>query len=173
MWAIAITWRQSLPSSLVVVNNLSELFSSDTIWPIDTKLGINVSWGILHRTDVGIFDSLKNMAALTKNRTKGSDSIFSHTSPKPLCLAKFWQWVKVFSVIYLWCNFRLNLCSHVRVIALFQCFLLFLMLFLSKIFTSDTIWPIWTKLGMSVPLGILHRTGLGIFYLSKIMAVIT
>ena len=26
-------------------------------------------WGILHRDDVGIFDSSKNMTAITKNRT--------------------------------------------------------------------------------------------------------
>ena len=33
------------------------------------KLGMNVPWGIVHRTDVGIFDPLKNMATVTKNRT--------------------------------------------------------------------------------------------------------
>ena len=34
-------------------------------------------------------------------------------------------------------------------------FLLFLLLYLSKIFSSDTAWPIWTKIGMNVPWGIL------------------
>ena len=48
--------------------------------PIGTKPG---SWGILHRTDVGIFDPSKNIAAVTKNRTKAPDSSFS------LGLAKF------------------------------------------------------------------------------------
>ena len=34
-----------------------------------TLLDMNVPWGILHRTDVGIFDPSKNIAAVTKNRT--------------------------------------------------------------------------------------------------------
>ena len=40
--------------------------------------------------------------------------------------------------IYLWSNFHFVQFSHVRVIALFRRFLLFLMLFLSKIFSSET-----------------------------------
>ena len=62
--------------------------SSDTTGPIGTKLGTNISWVIVHRTDVGIFDPLKNMAAITKNRTNWSDSSFSYIYPKPLGLAK-------------------------------------------------------------------------------------
>ena len=48
---------------------LSKIFSSDTTLPIGTKLGMNVPWGILHRTGVRIIDFMKNMAAITKNRT--------------------------------------------------------------------------------------------------------
>ena len=43
---------------------------------------MNIPWGILHVTDVGIFDLSKNVAAVTKNRTWGTDSSFSHISPK-------------------------------------------------------------------------------------------
>ena len=68
---------------------LSKIFSFDTILPIETKLGISVPWGVLHRIEVGFFDLSKNMATVTKNRTWGSDSSFSHISPKPLGLAKF------------------------------------------------------------------------------------
>ena len=52
---------------------------------------MNVPWGILRRTDVGVFDQSKNMAAVTKNRTYGSDSSLSYISPKPLGLAKLFQ----------------------------------------------------------------------------------
>ena len=54
---------------IVVINCFSKLFSSDTSRPIGTNLGMNVPWGILHRTGVGIFDPSKNMAAMTLNRT--------------------------------------------------------------------------------------------------------
>ena len=47
------------------------------------------------------------------------------------------------------------------------------MLFLPKIFSSDTTGPIGSKFGMNVPWGILHRNGVGNFDLSKNMAVIT
>ena len=63
--------------------------------------------------------------------------------------------------IYLPSNFHFNLFSHVGVIALIQRFLLFLMLFLSKIFSSETILSIEAKLSMSVPWGILHRYEVG------------
>ena len=59
----------SCVSSSVFVNNFSKHFSSGTIWPIGTKLCMNVFWGILHRTDVGSFDPSKNMSTITKNRT--------------------------------------------------------------------------------------------------------
>ena len=53
---------------------------------------MSVPWGILHRTVVENFDPSKKMAAVTKNRTKGSDSSFMHIiSPKQLGLAKFFQ----------------------------------------------------------------------------------
>ena len=42
---------------------------------------MNVPWGI--------FDSSKNMATVTKNRTQGLDSSYSHISAKPLGLAEF------------------------------------------------------------------------------------
>ena len=45
--------------SIVVLNNYTKPFSSETTWLIRTNLGINVSWGILHRTDMWIFDSSK------------------------------------------------------------------------------------------------------------------
>ena len=50
------------------------------------KLGMNVPWGILHRIDIGIFYTLKNMATDTKNRIWGSNSSFLHISPKLLGL---------------------------------------------------------------------------------------
>ena len=40
------------------------------------KLGINVPWGILHRTDVGIFGLSKNMAAATKVEQRGQTEVF-------------------------------------------------------------------------------------------------
>ena len=72
-----------------------------------------------------------------------------------------------------WSNFCVSLFCHVWVIAFFNVFLQFLMLFLSKIFFSDTTWPIETKFGMNVPWGILHWTEVGIFYLLKNMAAVT
>ena len=53
-----------------------ENFSSHTTWPIRTKLGMNVTWGILHRNEVRIFYSSKNVAAVTNNRSLGSDRSF-------------------------------------------------------------------------------------------------
>ena len=45
-----------------------------------TKLGMNVPWAILHRTDLGIFDQQINIAAVTETRTKGAEDfcIFSN-----------------------------------------------------------------------------------------------
>ena len=48
---------------------LSKIFYSDTTRPIGTTLGMNVPWGIMHRTDVGLFDPSKSMGTVTKNRT--------------------------------------------------------------------------------------------------------
>ena len=45
---------------------------------------MNIPWGIMHRSGVGIFDRSKNMVDVTKNITKGSVRIFSHISPKLL-----------------------------------------------------------------------------------------
>ena len=64
-----VSYCHLMASVIVVVNNFSKIFSSETTQLIGTKLGMNVSWCILHRTEVGIFDPSKNMAALTKNRT--------------------------------------------------------------------------------------------------------
>ena len=46
------------------------------------KLSMNVPWGIMHRTDLGIIDLWKNMATVSKTRIYGSDSSFSHISQK-------------------------------------------------------------------------------------------
>ena len=43
---------------------------------------------------VCILDQFKNMAAVTKNRTYGSESRFFHKSPKPLGLASIFQLLK-------------------------------------------------------------------------------
>ena len=55
-------------SSIVIINNFLKPFSCKIIEPIRIKLSINVSYYILHRNDVGIFNPLKNMEAVTKNR---------------------------------------------------------------------------------------------------------
>ena len=47
---------------LLLMLFLSETFFSETSLTIGTKLGMNIPRGILHRTDVGIFD----MAAITQ-----------------------------------------------------------------------------------------------------------
>ena len=52
--------------------------------------------------------------------------------------------------ISLWSNFRVNLLSHIGVIARLGLFWLFLMLLLSKIFFSGTTVPIRTKLGLNI-----------------------
>ena len=63
-----------------------KIFSSDTTGPFGTKLGMNV-WGILRRTDMGIFYLSKHMATVTKNRKYGSDNSFLHISTTRLGLA--------------------------------------------------------------------------------------
>ena len=70
----------------VVVDNLSNSSLLTQLDQFEPKYCLNIPWGILHRTVVGIFDLLKNMAAVT--RTQGSDCSLSHISPKPLGLAK-------------------------------------------------------------------------------------
>ena len=57
---------------------LSKIFSYDTTLPIETTVGMNVSWGILYRNDVGIFDLSKNMATVTKNR-RNKSQIYTFT----------------------------------------------------------------------------------------------
>ena len=57
-WAITITWRP-WSSLFIVVDNLSNSSPPHTHWSIGTKLGMNVSWGIQHRTDWEIFDLSK------------------------------------------------------------------------------------------------------------------
>ena len=59
---------------------------------------MNVSWGIMHRPDVGIFDPSKNKGAFTEKRTKGLDSSFSHISPK-YRFGQILTWVKVFRMM--------------------------------------------------------------------------
>ena len=80
-----------LSSSVVIVNNFSNIFFSETTAQICMKLtGImNVPQSILHKMTLLIFDRFKNMATVAKNRTQGSDSRFLHISPKLLGLANF------------------------------------------------------------------------------------
>ena len=73
-------------ASVVVINNFSKLFSSEITRPIGTKLGMNVPWDILHRTDVGIFDPSKNKASVIK---KWNIGVRQKLTPKQLGLAKF------------------------------------------------------------------------------------
>ena len=84
---------------------------------------MNVLWGILHRIGVGIFDPSKSMATVTENRTKGSDSSFSHVS-QMVRFSQILTWVKSaqHDEINLWSNFHSNMFWHVEVIALFLCF---------------------------------------------------
>ena len=57
---------------------LSIFLFSETIGPIRTKLIINVLLSILSRTDVGIFDSAKNMATVTKKNIVVRQKIFTY-----------------------------------------------------------------------------------------------
>ena len=72
----AITCRLS-PSSLTISSNI---FSDTTEW-ICMKLKMVVPQSILHKMTVWIFDLLKNMAIITKNRTQDLDSRFFHIFP--------------------------------------------------------------------------------------------
>ena len=86
MWAIAITWR---PSSVVVVNILkksSPLKLPDRFQPNFIQLFLRVLATIL---SFKIFNLSKNMAAVTKNRTGGSDSSFSQITRKQKQISKF------------------------------------------------------------------------------------
>ena len=58
-------------------------------WANWNHIWYECSLGNFHRTDVGMLDPWKNMAAFNKNRTKGSVRNFSHISPKLIGLAKF------------------------------------------------------------------------------------
>ena len=79
---------------------------------------------ILHRTYVGIFDPLKNMAAVTKNRTSGQTVVFRIYLQNRLVQPDSDMGGKSVQhdEIYLWSNFHVNMLSHVGVIALFQLF---------------------------------------------------
>ena len=61
---------------VVVVIAFSNPLSSDTTRPIKTKLGMNVSWGILHRKNVGIFDLSKKWPPLLKIEHRGHTVVF-------------------------------------------------------------------------------------------------
>ena len=50
---------------------------------------MNSPWSILHRTDVGIFDPLKNMAAISKIEHRGQTVVFRKYLQKPLDLVRF------------------------------------------------------------------------------------
>ena len=55
---------------------LSKIFSSDTTGPIGNKLGINVPWNIMQKTDMGIFHLPKNMATIIKIEHLGQTEVF-------------------------------------------------------------------------------------------------
>ena len=122
---------------------------------------IELMWGFLIR--------LKTWPPLLKIEHRGQTVVFHIYLQLNSDIGKSVQ----HDEIYLCSNFGFKLFSHVGDIALFQLFLLFLMLFLSKIFSPDIIWSIGTQLGMNVSCFILHRNDVGIFYLSKNLAAIT
>ena len=72
----------------------------------------------------GFFYLSKKMVTITKNRSYRSENSFSHILPSGKNVQH--------DEIYLWSNFHFNLFSHVGVIALFDIFLIFLMLFFQK-----------------------------------------
>ena len=67
-------WPLICEKNSVFVVKHSNFFSSETAAQIPTKFSLVLLKALLHRTDVGIFDSSKNMAAMAKNRTGGSDN---------------------------------------------------------------------------------------------------
>ena len=128
--------------------------------------GWNLAWLFLHKAYASIIDLLKNIAAVTKNRTHVSDSSFVYISKK--------NQVKPnsdmgYDEIYLWSNFEENVLTHVGVIDLFRLFLPlnFLMLLLLKIISSETTVQNSIKVGMIVSLGIVHKTIIWIYDLWK------
>ena len=78
-----------------------------------------IPYGILHKVFAWIFDLLKNMTAVTKNRIYGSDQRFSHT-----CISKTVYFrVEVFSMMKISVvNLCGNLLTLVEVMALFSFF---------------------------------------------------
>ena len=82
-----VSYCHHLASVIVVVYSNAKLISSDTTLPIETKLGMNVPWDVLHRTDVGIFDF---WLPLLQIEHRGQTVLFC-ISPKPLGFAKFFQ----------------------------------------------------------------------------------
>ena len=69
---------------LAFVNILTQIFSSETTEWIQMTLCMVVAQRILHKDFASIFDLLRNMAAVTKNRTYWSDRRFTHISQKLL-----------------------------------------------------------------------------------------
>ena len=63
------------PSS-VVVNHCSKLFLYETTGSIRTRLGMNVSQGVLYRTYYIVFVLSKNMATVTKIEYMGQTEVF-------------------------------------------------------------------------------------------------
>ena len=103
---------------------LKKIFSSGTTEWIYIRFAVIVPWHNMHTVYVMIFDSSKNMAAVTKNRTKGSDRSFLPITQKTFTLAKFWQSKSIqHDEIHLHWNFQENPSTLVGVIALFRCFL--------------------------------------------------
>ncbi len=130
-----------------------KIFYSETTVPNVLKLGMIVPYGIVNKTTVGIFDSSKNMAAVTKNRTGGSKGTFSQISQNWSGLANFClgRWFAQHDKIYLSVKFRENPLSEGKVIAPFWHFFCFFDVTSLKIFSCETAEPKSLKLGMIGP----------------------
>ena len=119
-------WRGYGPlyvkNSVFVVKH-SNFFSSGRAAQIQTKFGLVLLYGILHRTDVGIFDSTKNMAAMAKIEHRGKLQFFANNSKmatdiKIMTEGKSVQHLKIYRP---W-NFQEDPTTDVGVIALFLIF---------------------------------------------------
>ena len=97
MWAFVITLRRSS----VRIQSL-KIFSSDTTWPLETKLWWNGPWVIPFQNCVRQSRPPTNMVAVTKNK-KGDEiqKIFISETTGPigtkLCLVVWWPPFKIVS----------------------------------------------------------------------------
>lgn len=69
-------FRGYAPKIVFFVEKDSNFFFSATAAQVHIKFGLVVVSGIFNRTDVEIFYSMKNMAAMAKNRTWGPTLVF-------------------------------------------------------------------------------------------------